>query len=343
MATVKPIPLIEPLLPDMRKTMKYYQRSINSGMLSNFGPCFDLAVEKLHTLTGRHILPVTNGAAAIQVAAAVTLNSWERVAIPDYTHIGTYSALKAAGFDVRLVKASEKTWAIDLDSLKENVNYFDSLVVVSPFGVNVDIAPYEAFARVHRKKIIYDFAGAWGQFPKTMFPVCYSLHATKNFTTGEGGLVSFATHTSFELGRIYSNFGIGPSGDKIFHDGHNLKMDDLRCAMIAAHIDFYHRIENRTAWRAITNAKYRDALGGSPIADSPSLCVLPNQSAAPHEFSRKFKSKYYYPLLSRMNALKEVQKLSESSDYFTRCLALPIDVKPRQQDMIIRTVKKYVD
>lgn len=337
---MRPIPLITPLLPNMRRAMKYYQKSIDTGMLSNFGPCFDLAVDKLQDLTARFMLPVSNGTAAIQVAAYATLRDWERVAIPDYTHIGTYAALKAGGFCVRLVKTNEHTWLIDLDSLKENVNSFDSFVVVAPFGVRVDITPYEAFAQVHGKRIIYDFAGAWGQFPKTKWPVCYSLHATKGFTTGEGGLVSFSTLTSFELGRMYTNFGIGRDGNKII-DGYNLKMDELRCAMIASHIDEYQRIENRTYWRSIVNARYNEHLGASPLSEAPSLCVIPRQTAHPPRFSKKFVSKYYYPLLSRMSRLSEVNTISKSSDYFTNCLALPIDVTPKQQDRIIRELKRH--
>lgn len=332
-----PIPLITPLLPSMSKAMKYYRKSISRGMLSNFGPCFDLAVEKMHDLTARYILPTSNGTTAIQVAAYSTFLDWHRVAIPDFTHIGTYAGLKAAGFCVRLMKTNEKTWTIDLDSLKEHKDTFDSFVVVAPFGINVDIAPYEAFARVHGKRIIYDYAGAWGQFPKTMWPVCYSTHATKGFTTGEGGLVSFATHSQFELGRMYTNFGIAPDGNRILN-GYNLKMDEFRCAMLASHMDEYYRIENRLVNRSIVVSRYRSAFDCPPLADAPSLAVMPNCDQNPKSFSRKFVSKYYYPLLSRMSSMSDVNTPSKSSDYFTRCLALPIDINPRQQDRIIKEV-----
>lgn len=336
---MKVIPLIRPLIPAIYEIKPYLQRSARANTYSNFGPNFYDAVDLLYDRTGRHVLPVTTGTAAIKLACETYLYYGDRVVIPDFTHVGTYVGVKEAGMIPILSDTDEETWALNIHTLYENIDEFDAFVVVAPFGYYVNIAPYERLAKMHKKKIIYDYAGAWGQFPDTEFPVCYSLHATKTFSTGEGGLISFQSDASFERCRRMSNFNTDPDSSIPYDGGGNYKMDEIRLAMLCAHMRNYSRIEKRIEKRRQALINYSKKKLSR--YDTPSLCVSAGMDhIKPEDHADRVTCKRYYPLLSRMHHLDKVAKLAKSGDYFTTCLALPTDVNSKEQEYIIKEVLK---
>lgn len=335
----KPIPLIRPLIPKNDDISKTLEKSRKAGVFSNFGPNYNLSVELLHTRTSRHMVPVTNGTVAIQLAAQTTLPKLSRVVIPDYTHIGTYVGIRDAGMIPILSKTNPFTWCLDIEALRSKVEFFDAFVVVSPFGYFVNTQVYEDFAQKYKKKIIYDFAGAWGQFPKTRFPVTYSLHATKSWSCGEGGLVSFDNERDYERCRRLTTFNIGPDYSISEDVGGNFKLDEIRCAMIVSHMKRYQDIIVRQCERILVMQKYESTFGYVPGGESTTLAVMANMyDVVPEKFKNKFVCKFYFPLLTRMPHLKHVKVFSESSDSFLGNMALPIDVTAKEQDLIIKEI-----
>lgn len=339
---MKKIPLMKPLIPFMHELHPYFDRCKRENTYSNFGSNYKEAYDRLGIRTSRHMLPVTSGTAAIEIACRVMLPKGSRVMIPDFSHIGTYVGVRNANMTPILTAVDDKTWTTDLVRLSMNVRNFDAFVVVAPFGYAVDIEPYERFAALNKKTIIYDYAGAWGQFPDTPFPVCYSLHATKTFSTGEGGLVSFKHKSQHEDARVITNFGITSTGAIWADYGGNLKMDELRCAMICAHMRNYSRIEKRIARRANVLYEYLSELtsGAFINANSPSMAVIPGMRDISPEHIVGFACKFYYPLLTEMRHLENVEVFSKSSDHLSHCLALPIDVNLSEFNRVVEELKE---
>lgn len=334
-----PIPLIRPLIPKTEDIGKYLERSRKANTFSNFGPNYNLAVEMLNLKTSRYVTPVTNGTVAIQLAAQTVLEPKSRVVIPDYTHIGTYVGIRDAGMIPILSKCNPFSWTLDLNPLRQKIDFFDAFVVVSPFGYLVNTAPYEEFAAKYKKKIIYDFAGAWGQFPKTKFPVTYSLHATKSWSCGEGGLVSFSSMKEYEKCRRMTTFNIGPDYSIASDIGGNFKLDEIRCAMIVAHMKNYSEILLRQCDRVMVMSEYEKHFGAVPSCESTTLAVMSNMfDVVPDDLKHMFITKFYFPLLTRMPHLKHVKTFSESDDSFTGNLAIPIDVTKKEQEFIIKGI-----
>lgn len=333
------------LLPNKDKTMENLSSSIVMGQFSNFGPNYHQARSLIFQKYNRASALVTNGTAAIELACKTMLYAGCRVVIPDYTHFGTYSGVVNARCRPILARVNKKTWALDLEGLAKRKDEFDAMVVVAPFGYHLDIEPYEEFAAKHDKMIIYDFAGAWGQFPETDFPVCYSFHATKSLSTGEGGAILFKAFTYAEKARKLSNFGIENDGKILMNHGGNYKLDEIRCAMLVAHLDneveFWERNSKRKFtlerymrhFKILSNKKFRKAI--------PSMAALPNMTKLRIEALPPFiTAKRYYPLLSRMPCLNRVPRFSESDKYFENIVALPIDVTVEEQDYIIKEIRK---
>lgn len=324
-------------------TEGYLNESIRLGMLSNFGPSYDVVKEIVYHRYDRHCLPVTNGTVAIQIACQAILNKGSRIVMPDYTHIGTYVGVRDAGMIPIFSKCREDTWALDAEVLLDELDEFDAIVVVSPFGYYVDIKPYEKIARDHGKKIIYDYAGAWPQIPATEFPVCYSTHATKSMTTGEGGFILFENEKQCERARKLTNFSIDESGMPSYDIGGNYKMDEVRCSMLASHLANSGALTEHIGIRKDTLIRYLKELNIEIdykfMFSSPSMCVIPGIKEFHYTPARHFKHKYYYKKLTSIPALNDVLRLSQSSDYFDHCLALPIDVTTEEQCGIIEEVK----
>lgn len=329
------IPLVRPYMPKMSDIEKYLEEPRKTGAWTNFGPNYQYCVEKMNKDYGRYMLPVSNGTTAIELACKTTLNPSDRVVIPDYTHVGTYAGVRAAGNPVVISDCFLSTWTLDLNTLRDHLNDFDAMVVVSPFGYAVPTDYYENFAKENNKKIIYDFAGAWGQFPKTKFPVCYSTHATKVISTGEGGIVSFEKEKDFEKARQISNFCVDKKGKIKDSIGHNYKMDEIRCAILRHHLNNTEPLRHRALLRRGVFSRYREYFRAPFIHwASPSMAVvcLDKFDTKKH---KNFQSKHYYPLL---HTYLNEPVLYPSANFFKNLVALPIDVTEKEQDSIIEAI-----
>lgn len=343
------IPLMRPIFPEWEAVQKHFKKSMMKGALSNFGPCFFEVVDRLSVMTDLHSLPVANGTIAIQVALQMTVKRGARVLVPDYTHIGTLQAVTAAGMEPVIVSSSKTSWTLSIEEMaKIPTDYYDAFIVVSPFGYRVDFGAYEDFANMTRKKIVYDLAGAWGMVPKTDSPVCYSLHATKNFSCGEGGVVAFRSRQRMLEARRLINFDTLEDRTVASPFGGNWKLDELKCAVILAHLDNFSVIEKRAKERSRTIDQYQRALKGLCIPSKlheqaqPSLCVLSGLPAAKLEAlapAEGITIKRYYIPLSSMPGLSSVKKFSTCSQFFQTCAALPADVTDEEFDKVIRFVR----
>lgn len=336
------IPLIRPYMPPMREITRIYSKAYKSGIHSNFGPLFNEAVSFLNEKTNRHCLPVSTGTDAIEIACRMQFKPGDRILVPDYTHIGTIVAIKASGCIPVLCDTNE-SWVIDADSIYRH--RADGVVAVSPFGRESDVWPIDDACRKFGIKVVYDFAGAWGSFPITKNPVCYSLHATKNFSCGEGGVISFATKKEWLTGRHLSNFCNDP--DRIVRslDGRNHKPSELLCAVILAHDKGYDKnvIEKgrrKKQLRVYYNYSIkRDKRDGPSRWDSESLCVV---GGITKEQERYAKSKgveikqYYTPIPVYLTEHYSRTPLREVLSRY----ALPSDVTDKEAKQVVRILNE---
>lgn len=343
------IPLIRPQFPEMRDIERHFSKSRKVGSFSNFGPCFFEAVKKLHEITGRYDLPCATGTAAIQVCAQITFKRGSRILIPDFTHIGTLNAILAAGCLPVLYEVSRDTWT--LRNLFHNFKKeFDGFVVVSPFGYGVDFDFYDGLSDLIKKPVIYDLAGGWGMKVSTRNPVAYSLHATKNFSCGEGGIASFRSPGRFDDARALLSFDYGSTREPMSPWGNNLKPDELKCAIILAHLDNQERITHRAETKRQLINFYQTELENFCIPHSlheqnaaPSMCVLGGMRAWEIEAISKyheFESRKYYPLLTEFEGLKSIERIGTSSPFFRTCIALPSDVTRAEAEKVVRGIRK---
>ena len=85
------------------------------------------------------------------------------------------------------------------------------------------------YAKQSGTKLLFDCAAGFDTITPSEFPTVVSTHATKGFSTGEGGFVISNDAEFIAKIRTYSNFGLNSS--RISRSiGLNLKMSEINCA-----------------------------------------------------------------------------------------------------------------
>jgi dTDP-4-amino-4,6-dideoxygalactose transaminase len=323
-----------------------------SGVWSNFGALHDIAVEKIREVTGKFPVLVNSGTAGISLALGYERDE-KVVAIPDYTHAGSYVGSAKTGREICIISCNEKTMSMDLDAFEMvcRNGLAHCAVIVNPFGYGIDRESYNSIARRYGVSLVYDYAGAWGDFNHDdEFPTVYSFHATKSMPIGEGGVVLFREKEHADKARKLSNFSTNPDRTIANDRGDNLKLSEVSCAVLCSQLDgrnyqsVLNRIHNRQDLTRFYGMRLR---ARHRITASPSLCVFDFHEFDPAYFERKalesgFVAKQYYIPLSKMPAYRDVRRYgTKLRGILDRMIALPSDVSFDEAKKIVKAIDTF--
>ena len=163
----------------------------------------------------RHAILMANGTVALEtILRALELGPGDEVITVAFTFNATASAILQTGATPVFVDVGEDDFCIDVAAVANAISpRTRAIVPVHLFGLIADMDPLLDIAQRHSLPIVEDAAQAHGaryrgrsagQFGSAMF----SLYATKNLMTGEGG---FATTDDDQLAdrlRLYRNHGM---------------------------------------------------------------------------------------------------------------------------------------
>lgn len=190
------IPITQPFLPPQEEYEKYLDGIWKRNWLTNMGPlASQLEMELKDHLKLKHLLFVTNGTVAIQMAIKALEISGEVITTP-FSFVATTSSLVWEGCSPVFVDIDAKTLCIDANKIEEAItDKTTAILATHVYGNPCDVLQIEAIAKKHNLKVIYDAAHAFGVeingksiFEYGDISTC-SLHATKLYHTIEGGLV----------------------------------------------------------------------------------------------------------------------------------------------------------
>ena len=240
----------EPLTPLSRPLFSYEEveqvrQVLKSGWVSK-GPKareFETLVEEY--LNVKHAIAVTNCTCALHLALlAFDIGFGDNVIVSDYT-------FPASGFAVRYTGASVLLCDVLPDTYNMNPKHFEYLcrkyspkavIVVHAFGQCADMDLINEIARMYDVKVIEDAACALGAKYKSDPAgslgdvACFSLHARKGITTGEGGIVTTNDDAIALKIKKLSEFGVTSTWEReqnffclpVFENlGYNYKMSDI--------------------------------------------------------------------------------------------------------------------
>lgn len=238
---------------------------LRSGQLAQ-GPMVARLEAAFAELAGTdHAVAVTSGTTALVLALEVCdLQPGDEVITSPFTFAATINAAVEAGATVRFADIGEDDFCIDPNAIEHVVTPRTRVVVpVHLYGQPADMEAVVALADRHGLRIVEDAAQAHGaeiggRRAGSFGLGCFSLYATKNVTTGEGGVVTTADATAADRMRVLRNQGMRDRYDYVV-PGHNYRLTDLQAAV---GIPQLAALEDATARRRENAEALRAALAG---------------------------------------------------------------------------------
>lgn len=257
-----PIPLVSVTIAE--SDIQAAVAVMKSGMLAQGKNCLELERVFREASGAKHALSCANGTCALQLAYETLIEPGDEVLVPAWTYIATVSMVVARGGIPVFCDADPQTYCIDAKDAAAKITRRTTAIACTHLYGNVcDIDAIESLAAERGLSVIYDAAqahlatykgqgiGAFGD------AVTYSFYATKNMTTGEGGLVTTNDPDLYEQMRLLRSHG---ETSKYIHGrvGYNYRMTDLEAAI---GLSQFARLADYTARRR-TNAATLDRLIG---------------------------------------------------------------------------------
>jgi dTDP-4-amino-4,6-dideoxygalactose transaminase len=216
----------------------------------------------------RHAVAVANGTVALgAVLAGLGIGPGDEVVTVAHTFSATVAAIVACGATPVFVDVEPDTYLIDASRIESAIGPRTSAIMpVHLFGLVADMDMIEAIAARHGLAIVEDAAQAHGATFRgrragSFGHAVFSLYATKNLTTGEGGIVTTYDDRLADWLRAYRNQGMRePYRHEIL--GTNLRLTDIAAAIGLAGLD---RLDRNNERRRMLAARYDMALAGLPL------------------------------------------------------------------------------
>lgn len=193
----------------------------------------------------RHAIAVNNGTTSLVASLQVMdLNPGDEVLTSPFTFVATVNAALEAGATVTFADINDSDFNLNPDSVAANVSSrTKALIPVHLYGQMADMGPLMGIAQKHELFVLEDSAQSHGATYEGRFAGSYGLgsfsfYATKNLTTGEGGIITTDDDTLADRLRVLRNQGMR---ERYVYEvaGHNYRLTDLQAAVVLPQLDRY--------------------------------------------------------------------------------------------------------
>jgi len=210
---------------------------LRSGRLAQ-GPMVERFEQEFAAMTGTaHAVAVSTGSAALALALeAVGIGPGDEVVTSPFTFVATLNAALQVGASVRFADIDAGSFTIDPDAVRAAITpRTAALVPVHLYGRPAAMAELTRLADDHDLAMVEDAAQAHGardqgQAVGSFGIGCFSFYATKNMTTGEGGMVTTDDAEVAARVRLLRNQGMR-SAYRYEAVGYNLRMTEVSAAI----------------------------------------------------------------------------------------------------------------
>lgn len=356
------IPFIRPTLPSPEAWLPFLRASYAARYFSNGGPCarqLEAALTQKYAPPHREAILVSNGTSGL-TAALLALGIHGPVVVPAFTFPATAQAVLAAGCIPVFCDVSPATWELDPQSLTTILasQTIQAIIHVRAFGFCQDLTPIEAIAAAHALPLIVDAAAALGgRLPQGSYAgsqgalEVFSLHATKVFGIGEGGVIFAPSGRCADKIRTTIHFGL--ENGMVTGRGINGKLSEFSAAVGLALLE---NIDNFIAHRAHKARHYASRLAtrialahpeapGTPPWQSFPVLLDPKDAdlstaqvvAACKKRGLEIK-RYYHPALHTQACFASGARLPHSEKLADRMVCLPIysDMTTEENESVIQ-------
>ena len=283
------IKLLVPDLPSADSLLPLLRRIDAARWYSNFGPLVNELEAQMSQhwptpapsingdLPGLHVITLNTGTAPLELGiAALQLQEGSKVLLPSFTFPATASAVVRNNLQPVFSDISADTWQLTPNIARGIAKHHPLRLVmpVATFGCPLDCAAWDHFVEETGIPVLMDAAGAFGNQPiGKLTHVSFSMHATKPFGIGEGGLFVTRDPEMASRVRCLSNFGF--QSGLVTRPGTNAKLSEYAAAVALAQWLRWpsQQSARRTQW--ITYAEQLHHLNGVQLQAGFSSSALP--------------------------------------------------------------------
>lgn len=205
-----------------------------------------------------HAIAVNNGTTALVAALEVfDLEPGDEVVTTPFTFVATLNAILEAGATAVFADIDEDDFALDATAAEAVMTDRSRVLLpVHLFGQTADMGALTKLAESKGLRLLEDSAQAHGATCEGRsagsFGVgTFSFYATKNITTGEGGIITTADDAIADRLRVLRNQGMRQRYQYEM-PGHNYRLTDLQAAVALPQLAHYGEIlearRSNAAW-----------------------------------------------------------------------------------------------
>jgi len=234
------IPVNMPLMG--KEEINAVTRVLKSGILTGrhgSGPMAKQFEDNFAKFAGaKHAIAVNSGTAALHTALwAKDIKRGDEVILPSFTFIATAEAVALVGAKPVFVDIKPNTYNIDPGKVEPAITSKTRAVMpVDLYGLPAEMDKIREIADKHNLFVVEDAAQAHGASYKGKPPghfadiACWSLYASKNMTTGEGGMLTTNNDEYAEKLRLLRSHG-EKEEYKAALLGHNYRMPEIEASI----------------------------------------------------------------------------------------------------------------
>ena len=241
---------------------------LRSGMIAQGRRVAELETRWVHHVGTRHAIAFGNGTLALMaVLAGLEVGPGDEVITVGHTFAATANAVLSTGATPVFVDIEPDTYLIDAKLIERAITPRTRVLLpVHLFGLVADMDMLRAIADRHGLQVVEDAAQAHGatfrgRAAGSFGHGAFSLYATKNMTTAEGGFVTTDDDGLADWLRLYRNQGMR-SRYQFEILGYNFRLTDVAAAIGLAQLD---KLERNTARRQAIAAAYDEAFRDLPV------------------------------------------------------------------------------
>jgi perosamine synthetase len=207
----------------------------------------------------KHAVAVNSGTAALHLSlSAFGIGPGDEVIVPPLTFFSTVSSILHQNAIPVFADIDMDNYCLDPEDMKRKITRRTKAVIpVHLYGNSADMSKIINFSKTKGIKVIEDCAQAHGtEFNRQKVGSlgdtgCFSFFATKNMTTGEGGMITTNDKEIAQRCRLIRNHGMSSRDDHILL-GYNYRMNEIAAAIGIVQLN---RLDQLNQIR-ICNSKY---------------------------------------------------------------------------------------
>lgn len=364
---MKNIPISKPFIG--KEEIAAVNRILKSGHLTQGPEVLALENQFKKICQTKYALAVSNGTTALLAALqSLNLKSTDEVITTPFTFVATINSIIISGAKVVLADIDESTFNISAEQIgKKITTKTRAIIAVNLFGQTADYTTIKKIIKGRDILLIEDAAQSIGAThkhkPSGMLAdlACFSLYATKNITSGEGGMVTTNNSKFYQKMLQYRQHGTDGVNKYLYHSvGNNYRMTDIHAAIGVEQtkkLDFITKKRQDTAKQydqAFANLKWlitpKVAKDNTHVYHQYTLRILNNQRESFMNYLNRhhIDCGIYYPQgIHQYQTFKHLftkkQKFPITETVAKQVVSIPIHpwLNNQQIKYIIKCIQKY--